>query len=129
VRNSIIAGNTGPAAANGPDVFGSVNPAAPAGYNLIGIDNGSSNWVSTDKVGNAANPKSGGFSSQELANNGGPTMTIALNTSGPNQSLAYLNGDPGLAGTTDQRGVVRQYVRGPGPKVTIGAWDPVGSSS
>jgi predicted outer membrane repeat protein len=112
VRNSIIAGNSGPAAANGPDVYGTVSNQV--GFNLVGAVDGSSGWNSTNYTGTVANPKPAGLDPNGLADNGGPTETIKLLTT----SQGYRNGDPTLKGTTDQRGLTRTTY------VSIGAYDP-----
>ncbi len=69
--NTIVAGNT--ATASGPDVFGAM---VSQGYNLIGETDGSTGSVAfdlTDTVASPLDPHLG-----PLANNGGPTMTMAL---------------------------------------------------
>jgi hypothetical protein len=56
----------------------------------------------------------------ELANNGGPTQTIALLIGSP----AIDAGDPALTGSTDQRGVTRgSYAAGTGFATDIGAYE------
>jgi predicted outer membrane repeat protein len=113
VDNSIIAGNslTSGVASNGYDVFGVVSDQ---GYNLIGQTDGSSGFTaSTDFTGTSTNPLDPGLASA-LADNGGPTQTLALSTSSP----GYENGDPSLLGTQDQRGFTRTNY------VSIGAYDP-----
>jgi hypothetical protein len=113
IHNSIIAGNTNDGvAADGIDVYGDVSSQ---GFNLIGVKDGSSGWIASDYKGTAANPLPAGLDPNGLADNGGPTQTIKLLTS----SQGYRNGDPNLAGTTDQRGYTRQT-----GKVSIGAYDP-----
>jgi parallel beta-helix repeat protein len=96
-RNCIIADNT---AATGPDLSGAFSSA---GYNLIGATNGSSgftNGVLSDQAGTVAaplRPKVG-----PLADNGGPTPTMALLSN----SAAIDKGiSAGLS--TDQRGGTR----------------------
>ena len=96
VANSIVAGNSASAAA--PDIFG---PVSSKGHNLIGNTDGSSGWVASDLTG--TDPMLG-----PLADNGGPTQTMALQASSPaidagNNDLALdVDGQPL---TTDQRGV------------------------
>ena len=110
VGNTIVAENAAPVA---PDVFGAFNSA---GYNLIGIGDGSSGFGATgDQVGTAASPIDPLLG--PLQDNGGPTWTMALLPGSP----AIDAGDPGLAGTTDQRGVLRPQ----GTGVDIGAFEVV----
>jgi hypothetical protein len=84
------------------------------GHNLIGVTNGSSGFSSSgDRVGSAAaplDPKLG-----PLANNGGPTLTMALLLGSP----AIDAGDPSVAPSTDQRGINRPI----GPAPDIGAFE------
>jgi predicted outer membrane repeat protein len=118
VDNSIFATNylnpQGSPANNGFDVFGSVQSL---GYNLIGAREGSSGWVmqgaSQDILGPAANPIDPGLN--DPAYNGGPTLNLSLKPGSP----AFRAGDPTLAGTTDQRGFIRQS-----GTISIGAYDP-----
>jgi len=112
--NTIVAGNT--AAWSGPDVYGAVTSL---GNNLIGISDDSSGWVSsTDLKGTRnkpLNPKLG-----PLANNGGPTMTMALLPGSP----AINKGNNSLIPsgiTTDQRGT--GHLRIVNGKVDIGAYE------
>jgi hypothetical protein len=105
--NTIIALNSGTA----PDVSGSFTSQ---GHNLIGITNGGSGFPGTgDLVGSSASPLDPKVG--PLADNGGPTFTVAL-----------LPGSPAIeAGTgigvppTDQRGVSRPQ----GPQTDIGAFE------
>ena len=72
IGNAIVADNT--AASSGPDVFGLF---ASQGHNLIGkIDASSGGWVGSDLTGTIAQPLDPGLA--PLANNGGPTETMAL---------------------------------------------------
>jgi hypothetical protein len=111
VLNTIIAGNTGTGGAGGsgspsgsagtaaPDVSGAVTTS---GYDLIGKTNGSSGWGASDLTGTAVAPLNPGLS--PLANNGGPTPTMAAGTGSP----AIDKGNSfGL--TTDQRGQLRPF--------------------
>ena len=101
--NSIVELNTN--GSNADDIYADVSTAAPtASYNLIGVANGPSglvNGVNNNQVG-VSNPGLG-----VLANNGGPTQTIALLPGSPaidagNIALAVdANGNPLL---TDQVG-------------------------
>jgi uncharacterized repeat protein (TIGR01451 family) len=98
-RNSIIAGNT--ATGGAPDFFGTLTSQ---GHNLIGNTSGMSGTVASDITN--VNPGLG-----PLANNGGPTQTMALLPGSP----ALNAGDNcvlddtctpalGFSLTTDQRG-------------------------
>src|SRR6185503_15927327 len=105
VKNSIIAGNTAP---TGPDCLSTVTSQ---GHNLIG--NGSACSVATttgDQVGTAATPIAPGLAA--IADNGGPTRTMALVAGSP----AIDAGDPAgctdfaqplVVLLTDQRGSIR----------------------
>jgi predicted outer membrane repeat protein len=108
IRNTIVALNTGDF---GPDVSGIFTSS---GFNLIGIGDGSTGFTATgDQVGTAASPIDPVLG--PLADNGGPTETMALLPGSP----ALNAGDPALAGTTDRRGVLRPQ----GPGVDIGAFE------
>ena len=118
LNNTIVAQNTDGAGALPDDIAG---PGTVSGsYNLIGIgefgDLG--NGTNGNQVG-VADPGLG-----TLADNGGPTQTIALVAASPaintgNSSLSVaLNGDPLL---TDQRGAGFDRIVG-GP-VDIGAFE------
>jgi hypothetical protein len=115
VDNSIIAGNViNNPAADGPDVFGTLN-FNRSNYNLIGVgDPNGKQWNATNIVGTADNPKNPGLDPAGTTDNGGPTFTIKL-VSG---SAAYRQGDPGLVNSLDQRGLTRKVF------VSIGAYDP-----
>jgi hypothetical protein len=106
VSNTIIAGNTlSGNDASGPDVLGvNNNPFGSLGYNLIGNTTGSTGWASTDLLN--VNPLLG-----SLANNGGPTQTMALMVGSPALGagiVAFITNPP-FAGPpfTDQRGLPR----------------------
>jgi hypothetical protein len=100
LTNTIVAGNSAPI---GPDIdnFGTVSTAD---HNLIGDGTGSgiSNGVNGNQVGGNGNPvidpRLG-----PLANNGGPTQTLALLPGSP----ALGKADNAAAPHTDQRGHVR----------------------
>jgi hypothetical protein len=102
----------------GPDLAG---PVTSLGYNLIGQTDGSTgfaNGVNADLAGTTANPLDPALG--PLANNGGPTATMALLHGSP----ALDAGDDGLLGppynlTTDQRGFPRKA----GAHVDIGAFE------
>jgi hypothetical protein len=107
-RNTIVATNTRSGfAGSGPDAAGAFDSL---GYNLIGIAAGSTGWTNTDLLGTPDNPIDPRLG--PLQDNSGPTPTLELLAGSP----ALNAGDPGLAGTTDQRGVVR------GLPVAIGAY-------
>ncbi len=96
-KNTIIAQNT---ASTGPDFNGT---AISQGYNLIGKEDGSTgftNGVNQDQVGSIAMPLDPLLG--PLANNGGPTQTMALLPGSPALDKGISNGLP-----TDQRGFAR----------------------
>jgi hypothetical protein len=95
LENSIVAGNYQGSTPN--DISGTADPASS--YNVIGIggSGGLINGMNGNQVG-VADALLG-----PLADNGGPTQTLALLAS----STALDAGDPSLLGTPDQRGVVR----------------------
>jgi hypothetical protein len=108
-RNTIIAGNT---AASLPDVSG---PLASQGHNLIGDGTGGSGYDPTDLVGTASNPIDPKLG--PLADNGGPTLTMALLPGSP----AIDAGDNTDAPMWDQRGApFRRIVNG---TIDIGAFE------
>ena len=98
LSNTIIAGNTD--ASGNPDVSGATDWVSQ-GHNLIGKTDGSSGWVGSDLTGTVATPLNPQLAA--LANNGGPSQTIALLPNSP----AINAGDLTLAPTTDQRGLTR----------------------
>ena len=98
VRNSIVSGNTG-----GNCVVDSSSNLVPQGHN---IDLGTSCGFDIN-----ADPLLA-----PLANNGGPTQTMAL----PANSPARNRGDPAFCPHTDQRGVVRPD---PGTPCDLGAFE------
>jgi len=98
VANTIIAGNT--ATGSGPDVFGSV---ATSGFNLVGQTNGSSGWgLLFDLTGSTASPLNPLLG--PLADNGGPTPTMALLAGSP-----AIDSGKSFGLTTDQRGLPRPF--------------------
>ncbi|MFI5458751.1 MAG: choice-of-anchor Q domain-containing protein [Isosphaerales bacterium] len=124
VDNTIIAGNTGPG--GGPDVFGEVHSL---GNNLVGDFDYTAGLTGTDLTGTVdssgeliipLDPKLG-----PLADNGGPTQTMALLAGSP----AIDAGSNGLAVdpttgqplTYDQRGP--GFLRVLGNSVDIGAFE------
>ena len=94
--NTLIAGNT--AADGSPDVFGYFTSQ---GFNLIGVADSSNGFTaSSDKTGTAASPLPPGLS--VLADNGGPTDTMALLVGSPAIDAGGSSAPP-----TDQRGASR----------------------
>lgn len=107
VSNSIVSGNT--AYLEGPDIHG---PVASGDYNLVG--NSNSPLPGTHNI--YGQPALLG----PLANNGGPTLTHALQTGSP----AYNAGDPAFDPTAlpyDQRGT--GFPRVKGGRIDIGAYE------
>lgn len=101
IFNTIVAGNFQGAAPSttANDIAGMLDAASA--FNLVGSGGagGLVNGVNTNQVG-VTNPGLG-----TLANNGGPTLTVALNASSP-----AVNGGSNLyvsPGMTDQRGLTR----------------------
>ena len=70
------------------------------GFNLIGTANGSTGWVASDKKGTSASPLAPKLA--PLANNGGPTKTMALLAGSP-----ALDAGKSFGLTFDQRGSTR----------------------
>jgi CSLREA domain-containing protein len=118
VASTIIASNSVPANANAePDAAGTFNSL---GHNLIGATDGSSGWsaASGDLTGTAAAPLNPHLGA--LANNGGPTQTMALLAGSP----AIDAGSDSLAPATDQRGAQRGPIGvGAGAHADIGAYE------
>ena len=108
MSNTIIAGNN---ASPGPDADGAV---LSQGYNLIGITDGSSGWISKDLTGTGSNPLNPLLAA--LGNYGGSTQTMALLPGSP----AIDAGNSSVA--TDQRGVSRPK----GSASDIGAFESSG---
>jgi CSLREA domain-containing protein len=102
VKSTIIANNTASPSSNpSPDVDGSFTSG---GFNLIGKIEGSTGFTATtDQTGTIANPLDPKLDPNGLQNNGGPTLTLALQSNSP----AINKGDPN-APARDQRGYVRQ---------------------
>jgi CSLREA domain-containing protein len=99
--NTIVAGNfQGPASSTTPNDIGGTIDASSA-FNLLGTggSGGLTNGVNSNQVGVV------NFGLGTLANNGGPTLTVALLTGSPaidHGSNAYVT-----AGETDERGLAR----------------------
>jgi Right handed beta helix region len=112
-RNSIVAGNAAPTPADGPDCRGDL----ALGYSLLGDDSGCSGFFPTpdNVIGEPARLR-------PLADNGGPTKTMALRPGSPARNAGNPN-DPGTGGlacaATDQRGVQRPK----GPRCDMGAFE------
>mgnify|MGYP000464549705 CR=1 FL=1 len=118
ISNSIVAGNT-TAASPGPDLGSSVD--ASNGHNIFGSDVdgaavGDVENVWASLLFAAVDPTTGGGL---LADNGGPTQTIALRDTPDNPALG--GADPTSAPATDQRGVTRPLPGGTNPD--IGAFE------
>ena len=99
--DDIVALNSATNAGTGPDVCGAFNSL---GHNLIGATNDSSGFsASGDLTGTSSSPLDPKLG--PLADNGGPTLTMALLPGSP----AIDAGDTSLALATDQRGVPRPF--------------------
>jgi len=113
LENSLIALNTGKDAGGNvvpEDIFGPVSPVS--NHNLIGVGDASSNVVNGD-YGNMVDTASAPIDPQfagPLANNGGPTQTIALLPNSrarfAGSTLPVATGFPAPP-TVDQRGYTR----------------------
>ncbi|MBK8023242.1 MAG: hypothetical protein IPK19_17895 [Chloroflexi bacterium] len=117
LKHTLIAANTAPA---GPDVNGSVTSQ---GYNLIGDSSGAT--ISGVTTGNLLDAAASPLNLGALADNGGPTQTIALLPG----SVAINAGDPAFAEppTTDQRGT--GFPRVFDGRIDIGAFESGASAS
>jgi hypothetical protein len=132
LHNSIIAGNSteNNPVSDGPDILilgvtnGGPLQFISQKYNLIGIDDDGTGqhqltWTGSDYVGFQNAPEVPSLDPTGLQWNGGPTQTIKLVPPSNGQpGGGYQQGDPTLAGTTDQRGYTRTT------PVSIGAEDP-----
>ena len=108
IHNTIIAGNSG------GDIYQNWQKAlVSAGHNFIGSADDSAGWVASDLTGSNAHPLDPAL--DVLADNGGPTFTMALQPG----SAAIDAGDDAIALTTDQRGRPRKA----GAHVDIGAYE------
>jgi hypothetical protein len=105
IYNTLVAGNGGIA-----DVIGAFTSL---GHNLIGVGDYGSGFASNDLVGTSASPIDPKLGM--LANNGGPTPTMALLSGSP----ALDAGGDANAPAADQRGVARPQ----GTNVDIGAFE------
>lgn len=106
--HTILAGNT---AGSNPDAY--VQFGTSAGYNRIGSIGGTFTAGTGDSTGVAI----GSLSLGALADNGGPTQTIAIGV----DSVALNAGDPAFSGSpaTDQRGMARVQMG----RIDIGAYE------
>jgi len=116
--STIVSANTAPI---GADIHG-VGPGNHSlGYNLIGNATSSGLAATTgDQFGTAITPIDAKFSPAGLANNGGPTQTIAVQPISPARNAGNCagNANPAIAAiTVDQRDRLR------GAQCTIGAYD------
>jgi hypothetical protein len=107
LRNTVISGNAAP---TGPDFN---NGASSLGSNIVGNTSGSSGWVVSDlqNVDPLLDP---------LADNGGVTLTHALQAGSPAIDAGTASGAPG----DDQRGVSRPQ----GAGFDIGAFEVVSAT-
>jgi len=109
--DNIVALNSALTNGQGPDVYGAFSSL---GYNLVGATNDSTGFTApgdlTGSLASPLDPKLG-----PLADNGGPTLTMALLPGSP----AIDAGDTSLAPPTDQRGFPRPF----GPAADIGAYE------
>jgi predicted outer membrane repeat protein len=103
LRNTIVASNASSLPDAGPDISGVVDSASS--YNLVGIQDdslsGISNGVNHNLTGGTFTPLRARMS--PLGDYGGDTQSFSLMPTSP----ALNAGDPALADTPDQRGVVR----------------------
>jgi hypothetical protein len=95
LANTIVAGNSTDLS------FSLVATLTSSGNNLIGNNGGMTGWLASDQTGTAASPLNARLGA--LANNGGPTQTMALLPYSP----AIGAGNPANAPATDQRGQTR----------------------
>jgi hypothetical protein len=112
--NTIVSGNR---AANGrPDIAVLDGVTVTTAYSAVGNTTGF-----TYIPGRGDLPVGTNLNLQPLANNGGPTPTVAIDYDSP----AFDAGDPALNGTTDQRGVSRPQQVTPVNAPDIGAYERV----
>jgi hypothetical protein len=110
--NTIIATNSGSAASD----CGGTGTVSSQGHNLVGSDSGCVFTASTgDEVGTSGSPINPLLG--PLANNGGPTPTLALQPASP----AIDAGNPAACPTTDQRAFPRPDMSG--TPCDIGAYE------
>jgi hypothetical protein len=112
LANSIVAGNSvNDASSIGPDFSGMITSSN--GHNIFGSE------VSGNAAGDLENVPTSLLFAGGLADNGGPTQTIALRDAADNPALG--GADPADAPATDQRGVARPQPDGTNPD--IGAFE------
>ena len=118
--NTIVAGNSSP---SGPDVLSAApfTPITSLGYNLVGNGTAGAGFIASDLVGTAAVPINAKLGA--LADNGGPTRTMALLSGSPalNAGSNAVAVDPGTGNPIpfDQRGFYRVF----NSSVDIGAFE------
>ncbi len=121
LQNSLVAGNQ---VGTGPDIDGHVSDGhvVSNGSNLIGIWDPAQPLVNAsghpDRLGNPASPLNARLS--PLADNGGPTLTMALQPDSPAIDVGRTVTEPGVDGW-DQRG--QGFARRSGFGVDIGAYE------
>ena len=108
MNNSIVAANPD---STGPDDLYLQGLVLNSSNNLVGVDETASLSAADNNLLNVSNPELG-----PLANNGGPTETMALL---PGSQAMYVGSIAAVSGTTDQRGFPR-IVNG---AVDIGAFE------
>ncbi len=121
LANTIVASNTsGPVQPAAPsDLSGTVE--ASSSYNLIGT--GGSGGLVQGSNGNLVGVANPGLA-DGLANNGGPTQTIALVAGSPAIQAGYALISGVVVPTTDQRGAIRAFALKPGTEtLDIGAYE------
>ncbi|MBL9159095.1 MAG: filamentous hemagglutinin N-terminal domain-containing protein [Verrucomicrobiales bacterium] len=110
--HSLVVGNT---ASLGPDMRVVGGTVTSEGYNILGsisgfTPNGTTDVTYTGALADIVQTSAGAV---VLADNGGPTQTVAL----VHGSAAYLTGGPNPGGLLDQRGRLR------GANISVGAYD------
>jgi len=110
--HSLVVGNTGN---TGPDLRVVSGTVTSQGYNIFGNNSGFTPNGTTDVnyTGTLANIVQTNAGAVVLADNGGPTMTVALVPG----SAAYLTGGANPGGLLDQRGRLR------GATISVGSYD------
>ena len=112
ITNSIVAGNSvSGVGAYSPEIYGTITRSN--GHNIFGSD------VAGNVAGDLENVAASRLFAGGLADNGGPTPTMALRDAADNPALA--GADPADSPATDQRGVARPLPTGTNPD--IGAFE------
>jgi len=126
VRNSIVAGNTGGGGPADPDISGRIT--ASNGHNIFGSN------VQGAIGGDLETVPASLLFAGGLADNGGPTQTIALRDAADNPALA--GADPADSPATDQRGEARPQPESTAPDIgafelnqTAVAYNPITGTS